>query len=40
MMNSDIIYRCSQQFKIPVFAYQVSGEYSMIFNASRNNAFD
>ena len=26
----DIIYRVKQEFKMPTFAYQVSGEYSMI----------
>ncbi|MAI86736.1 MAG: porphobilinogen synthase [Candidatus Marinimicrobia bacterium] len=30
----DIIYRAKEQFKIPTFAYQVSGEYSMILSAA------
>ena len=30
----DIIYRAKQEFKIPTFAYQVSGEYSMILSAA------
>ena len=29
----DIIYRVKQEFKMPTYAYQVSGEYSMIKNA-------
>ena len=29
----DIISRIKQNFKIPTFAYQVSGEYSMLKNA-------
>tara|TARA_Y100001980_G_C14531324_1_gene307334 strand:- start:509 stop:1507 length:999 start_codon:yes stop_codon:yes gene_type:complete len=30
----DIIYRAKTEFKIPTFAYQVSGEYSMILSIS------
>ena len=30
----DIIYRAKKEFKIPTFAYQVSGEYSMILSAA------
>ena len=30
----DIIYRAKEEFKIPTFAYQVSGEYSMILSAA------
>ncbi|MBA66131.1 MAG: porphobilinogen synthase [Candidatus Marinimicrobia bacterium] len=30
----DIILRAKQEFKVPTFAYQVSGEYSMILSAS------
>ena len=30
----DIIYRAKQEFQIPTFAYQVSGEYSMILSAA------
>ena len=36
----DIIYRINQKFNIPIFAYQVSGEYSMIKAATRNNWLD
>ena len=36
----DIIYRVKQEFKIPTFAYQVSGEYSMIKNAIEKGWFD
>lgn len=32
----DIIYQVKQQFKVPTFAYQVSGEYSMIMAAAQN----
>jgi porphobilinogen synthase len=33
----DIIKSVKQKFKIPVFAYQVSGEYSLIANAIKKN---
>ena len=33
----DIIKLIKDSFKIPVFAYQVSGEYSLIANAIKNN---
>ena len=37
----DIIYRVKQQFpKIPLAAYQVSGEYAMIKAAAQNNWLD
>ena len=36
----DIIYRVKQEFKIPIYAYQVSGEYSMIMSAIKNNWLD
>ena len=36
----DIIYRVKQEFKMPTFAYQVSGEYSMIKNAIAKGWFD
>ena len=36
----DIIQRVSNEFNIPVFAYQVSGEYSMIMGAINNGWFD
>ena len=32
----DVIKLIKENFKIPVFAYQVSGEYSMIKNAIKN----
>ena len=35
----DIIKSVKEKFKIPVFAYQVSGEYSMIANAIRSGIF-
>ena len=35
----DIIKLVKDNFKIPVFAYQVSGEYSMIMNSIRNKTF-
>ena len=36
----DIIYRIKNQFKKPTFAYQVSGEYSMLKAAAINNWLD
>ena len=36
----DIIQKVKMNFKIPTFAYQVSGEYSMIKAASTNNFLD
>ena len=36
----DIIYRVKQEFKIPVYAFQVSGEYSMIKGAIENGWLD
>ena len=36
----DIIFRVKQEFKIPTFAYQVSGEYSMIKNAIEKGWFE
>ena len=37
----DILYRASQQFpEHPLVAYQVSGEYSMLLNASQQGLFD
>ena len=36
----DIIYKIKQEFKIPLYAYQVSGEYSMIKGAIDNGWFD
>lgn len=31
----DVIYRIKQQFQVPTFAYQVSGEYSMLVKCGR-----
>ena len=36
----DIIYKVKQEFKMPTYAYQVSGEYSMIKNAIEKGWFD
>jgi porphobilinogen synthase len=36
----DIIRRVRERFEMPVFAYQVSGEYSMIAAAARNGWLD
>ena len=36
----DIIKSIKENFKIPVFAYQVSGEYSMLINAIENGSFN
>jgi porphobilinogen synthase len=36
----DIIYRVKQKFKVPVSAYQVSGEYAMIKSAAMNGWID
>ncbi len=36
----DVIYRAKQQFEVPLAAYQVSGEYSMIVAAGRNGWLD
>lgn len=36
----DIIYRLKQEFKRPILAYQVSGEYAMIMAASQNGWLD
>jgi Delta-aminolevulinic acid dehydratase len=33
----DIISKAKQEFNIPIVAYNVSGEYSMIKNAIKNN---
>ena len=32
----DIIYRIKKEFKVPTYAFQVSGEYSMIMSAKNN----
>ena len=36
----DIINSIKQNYKIPVFSYQVSGEYSMIVNAIKNKTLN
>ena len=36
----DIIHRVKQQFGVPVFAYQVSGEYAMLKAAAQNGWLD
>jgi len=36
----DIIYRIKNECNVPVFAYQVSGEFSMISIAANNGALD
>ena len=36
----DIISKLNQKFDVPIFAYQVSGEYSMIMNAINNELLD
>ena len=36
----DIINQIKQNFKIPVFSYQVSGEYSMIVNSIKNKSLN
>ena len=36
----DVIYRAKQNFKVPVMAYQVSGEYAMLKAASANGWID
>ena len=37
MMYLDIIAKIKNNFKVPVLAYQVSGEYSIIKNAVKKN---
>ncbi|MEO1962998.1 MAG: porphobilinogen synthase, partial [Cycloclasticus sp.] len=36
----DIVRRVSDEFQIPVFAYQVSGEYAMLKAAAQNGWLD
>ena len=36
MMYLDIIYNAANSFKVPIFAYQVSGEYAMLTNAAEH----
>ena len=40
MNQLDIISLIKQNFKVPVFSYQVSGEYAMIVNAIKNKNLD
>ena len=40
MPSLDIIHKIKQEFNIPLYAYQVSGEYSMIKGAINNGWFD
>ena len=40
LVSLDIIYRVKQVFGVPTFAYQVSGEYSMIHAAAANGWID
>jgi len=36
----DIVYRVKEQFKVPTFAYHVSGEYAMLMAAAQNGWLD
>ncbi len=36
----DIVQRCKEQYKVPTFVYQVSGEYAMLKAASQNGWLD
>ena len=36
----DIIYRAKEEFSFPILAYQVSGEYSMIYHSSKKGYMD
>ncbi len=36
----DIVSRASQNFKLPIISYQVSGEYAMLKHAAKQGAFD
>jgi porphobilinogen synthase len=36
----DIIHRLKDEFRVPTFAYQVSGEYAMITAAAANGWID
>ena len=40
MVNQDIIKLVSDNYDVPVFAYQVSGEYTMLMNAIDKKIFD
>ena len=36
----DIVRRCRDEFAVPTFAYQVSGEYAMLTAAANNGWLD
>jgi porphobilinogen synthase len=36
----DVLWRVKETFGVPTFAYQVSGEYSMLMAAARNGWLD
>ena len=36
----DVLWRVKQEFQAPTFAYQVSGEYSMLMAAFQNDWLD
>jgi porphobilinogen synthase len=36
----DVCQKIKDEFKVPTFAYQVSGEYAMIESANRNGFID
>jgi porphobilinogen synthase len=36
----DIVTRVKQEFRVPTFAYQVSGEYAMLTAAAQNGWLD
>jgi len=36
----DVLYRVKQQFRLPTYAYQVSGEYAMLKAAAANGWLD
>ncbi len=40
MAYLDIISHAAQNFKLPLVAYQVSGEYAMLKHAAEKDAFD
>jgi porphobilinogen synthase len=40
MFYQDVIRELRDNFELPICAYQVSGEYSMIHNAAANNLID
>ncbi len=40
LLNLDIIYRIKEKFKVPIFAYHVSGEYSVLKMAAEQGILD